>query len=542
MSVVGAGRAPNSLSRRLGPAGLSAYYAVLFVVSCIPIFSVADLPLGDVPNHMARIYILNNLAADPFLQKYYAVHWDFLSFQSTDLLLPPLARWFGLGAAVQIFVATTFALLIAGTAAVHRALFGRIGLWPAAAFLFLYNIPLIFGQISFLFSTGLSLLLFAAWIATERWPWVLRIPVFTAASFGLMLCHFFAFSAYGLLIMSFVLVRARHAPTWGEKLGRLAKAGLPFVPSAICFLLSFGQAVNGPTSYGKLLDKSIGVLIGTLNYGLWPDIVLSLAVIAVIWWINRRRQIVLAPDLRFATFVLLLTAIAMPSVLQGVFAADLRLPCLIYFLLVAASEVRLEGRWHMVAFMTGIFALLLLRVVTTIEIWSHVEADYREFRIADRQLERGSRAIMITVDDDGRAYKQPQTPYWFVGAFAVIDRQIYLPEIFTAATPLELTPAAKDSYSGTLARNRTVHWHPASPAFVEVDPATVRQVERVGQYISDRDFHTSTIDWSDWPERFDYIIDFDMGRPRNPVPVLLTEVQRGSYFTIYRIHPPAQPR
>jgi hypothetical protein len=56
--------------------------------------------------------------------------------------------------------------------------------------------------------------------------------------------------------------------------------------------------------------------------------------------------------------------------------------------------------------------------------------------------------------------------------------------------------------------------------------------------MSDNDAFTSRIDWSDWPENFDYVVDFHLGRPGNPVPALLTELARGSYFTIYRIHPP----
>ncbi len=128
------------------PMVLFAVYALLFGVACFPLFYFVDLPLGDSLNHAARVYILNNLPTDPLLQKYYTVHWDLFSFQSTDLLLPPLARWFGLPAAMQLFVAMTFALLIAGTVAVHRMLFGWVGLWPAAAFLFLYNFPLLLGR------------------------------------------------------------------------------------------------------------------------------------------------------------------------------------------------------------------------------------------------------------------------------------------------------------------------------------------------------------------------------------------------------------
>ena len=520
--------------------GLVAFYAVLFVVACIPIFSFDMLPLGDTLNHAARIYVLNNLATDPVLQKYYAVHWDLFSFQSTDLLLPPLARWLGLEAALHLFVAIVFALLIAGTAAVHRVLFGRVGLWPAAAFLFLFNFPLISGQISFLFATGVSLLLFAAWIATARWPRAIRLPLFTGLSFGLMLFHVFAFAAYTLLIMCFALVQALRVPTSGAKLRRLVEAGLPFVPSAICFQISFGQAIHGTTSYGKLLDKSIAVLVGMVNYGYWPDTLLSLAAIVTIWWLRRRRRIAFSPDMRLPAFVLLIAAIAMPRILQGVFAADLRLPCLLYFLVVAASEVRFEGRRQVVAFTVGVFALLVLRVGTTIVTWSHVEADYREFRAADHVLGRGSRVAVTPVGQDQRPNPRPQLPYWFVNCFAVVDRQVFMPPIYTFATPLELTPEAQDIYSDKLARRRTVQWRPHGSAFAAVDPQTVRQVDRVGQRISDGDIYTSTIDWSDWPERFDYLIDFHMGRSGNPVPALLAEVWRGSYFTIYRIHPPSQ--
>jgi len=527
--ALGEGTDTTSLPAVPKPLVLFACYALLFGIACFPIFFFADLPLGDSLNHAARIYVINNLPTDPVLQKYYTVHWDLLSFQSTDLVLPPLARWFGLQTAMQLFVAITFALLIAGTAAVHRVLFGRVGLWPAAPFLFLYNFPLLSGQISFLFSAGLCLLLFAAWIATERWPWAVRLPVFAAASFGLMLCHFFAFCAYGLLVMCFALVRARGNATWGGKLRCLVEAGLPFVPSAIGFLLSYGQMISGPTSYGTIFDKTVALLAGTANYGYWPDFLLTLAVLIALLWLKRSKRIGFATEMRIPVIVLVLAAIAMPSLLRGVFAADLRLPCLLYFLLVAASEVRIQERRHAIAFAAGVFALLLLRVGTTMIVWSNIEAGYREFRAADQKLERGSR-IAVT-----------PTPHRFISAFAVIDRQVFLPIIFTAATPLSLSPEAEGLYSDTLARDRVVRWHPAGADFASVDPETVRQVEAVGQRISKDDVFTSTIDWSDWPERFDYLIDFHQGGPANPVPALLTEVARGSYFTIFRIHPPGRP-
>jgi len=532
------GRATTSLGWTPSARLLAAFYALLFVIACIPLFAVDFLPLGDALNHAVRAYILNNLDTEPFLRKYYAARWELFSFQSTDLLLPPLAQWLGVGTALRLFVVVTLAMLIGGTVAVHRVLFGRVGLWPAAAFLFLLNFPLMSGQIGYLFSTGLGLLLFAAWMATERWSPVIRVPVFALASFGLLLCHFFALAAYALLVMSFALGQAWRASRWGERLRRLIVAGLPFVAPGLCFLLFFGQTIAGATSYGVLIDKTIALLVGTLAYGRWPDTVLNLAVISILWWLNRRRRVTLAAGMGLPVIVLVLTALAMPSLLRGVFGADLRLPLLLYFLLVAASDVRFEGRQPVIAFAGGVFALLVLRVVTTTLTWSHADADYREFRAADHVLEQGSRVAVIKVRLDHRAAPQPQTPYWFISCFAVIDRQAFVPQMYTLATPLRLTAAGEALNSDTLAQQRKIHWQPAGPAFAATDAETVRQVEQVGQRMSEDDVPTSTIDWSDWPERFDYIIDYHMGEPRNPVPALLTEVWAGSYFTIYHIHPP----
>lgn len=519
---------------------IAALYIVLLAVVLIPVFSVGMLPLGDLPNHLARTYILNNIDADPDLQKYYAVHWKLFQFQSTDLLLPALARGLGLEAAVHLFVAAAFAVLLAGTVALHRAFFGRVGVWPATVFLFLYNFPLETGQISFLFATGLSLLVFAAWIASDTYPRVIRLLAFSLASFALLLCHFYAFAAYALLIMSFELGRINRLPTLRAKLAQLALAALPFVVPAICFLLIFGKAISGATSYGSFLSKSVALLSATFTYGDWPDLAVTIALCAGVWWLSWRKKFTFAPDMKLPTAVLIVAAAAMPRVLHGVMGADVRLPCLLAFLLVAASDVRLERR-QAIGLVLGIFALVAMRVATNTAQWRRFDTDYRELRSADVVLDRGSRVLVIPAFQDLRAEPQSLIAYWFVGCLTVIDRQVFLPQLYTVATPLTFTGDGIQPEGEMPARERKVRWSPTSAAFSSADLETIRQVESVGQVISELDVYTSRVDWSDWPERFDFLIDFHMGRTGNPVPALLTEVRRGSYFTIYRIHPPQRP-
>jgi hypothetical protein len=47
----------------------AARYAAIFGMACVPIFSFAVLPLGDMPNDLTRIYVLDHLATDLLLPR-----------------------------------------------------------------------------------------------------------------------------------------------------------------------------------------------------------------------------------------------------------------------------------------------------------------------------------------------------------------------------------------------------------------------------------------------------------------------------------------
>jgi hypothetical protein len=520
---------------RRQPAGIVfAFYALLLALALVPVFSFDLLPLGDMLNHLARTFIINAIASDPDLQRYYAIEWQLFSFQSTDFVLPLLTKAFGLTQGAHLFVAATFALLMAGTAALHRAFFGRVGPWPAAAALFLYSLPFTYGQISFLFTTGLSLLLFAAWIATIQRHGVLKVVLFSAASLGLLLCHFFAFANYALMVGAFALARFRRE----RRRLDLIEAGLPFVLPAILFVLSFSTSIHGITFYGDLFVKTIAILAATLTHGSWPDIVITLAVIIGVWILKRRGMFTFAPGMGFPILVLVAVALVMPRMLQGVLGADLRIPLLLAFLLVACSDLALRSRRQTLAFCAGVLALLLFRVTTISAQWRVFDADFRELRAADAVIERGSRVVVIPFESVFD-WERPRLPYWYVASLAVIDRSIFLPHLYTIATPLRFTEgrAARLTEPALSAPDR-MEWHPTTPGFTAADAGTIDQVGAVNRKLAAWDLVTNPIDWSDWPEQYDTLIDLDFGRAENPVPALLTEIRRGSYFTIYRIHPP----
>ena len=135
-----------------------------------PVFSVAVPGMGDTLNHLARMHILATIDGSPALQRFYEVHWSAIPYLAMDLVVPPLLHIFPIYFAGKIFTAACILLPVWGTIAVHYVVHRRASLVPCAAYLCATNALLSFGFLNFLFTAGLALLLFAAWIATGAWP------------------------------------------------------------------------------------------------------------------------------------------------------------------------------------------------------------------------------------------------------------------------------------------------------------------------------------------------------------------------------------
>jgi hypothetical protein len=244
--------------------------------------------------------------------------------------------------------------------------------------------------------------------------------------------------------------------------------------------------------------------------------------------------------MRLPLAVIAILAIIMPNELASVWGADFRLPTLLALLAIAASDLQLPTRRHALSFALCLTGLMLTRMIVLGGHWARLANDFDEFRVADAGIERGSRIFSIQEEVDHRDHPTDVLfPYRHVAALAVIDRDVFLPDLFTYATPLNFAGLGREIVSDQPVTTRRIEWHPTAPAFA-VAPDTISQAEAVGRRAAAFDIDSSTNDWSAWPERFDYLIAFDFGRRENPVPALLTEISQGSYFTIYRIHPPGQ--
>src|SRR3974390_492790 len=124
-----------------------------------------------------------------------------------DLVVPVLARVMNVYLAGQLFTVSAFLLIVSGTLALNRALYGHWSVLPLIAFPFLYNYVFLVGVMNFQFGMGLTLWALAFWVALRERPWPLRLGISTLFVIALFFCHLFAVGLYGLGLLAHELWR-----------------------------------------------------------------------------------------------------------------------------------------------------------------------------------------------------------------------------------------------------------------------------------------------------------------------------------------------
>jgi hypothetical protein len=520
------------------PRGLAlvAIYVALSALATSPLLWASVPPLVDYPNHLARMWVLTHGDGIAELAANYTIHWRVLPYMAMDVVVVALSWLMPVELAGRVFVAMTMLSLVGGTIALHRALHGRVGLWPLASLLFVYNAVLFWGFLSCLFTLGLSLFAFAGWIATRSWPMLPRIAAFSVVACVLLLSHLFAFGVYGLLVASYEL--GQLLPGRRLTVSRLAWAALPglqFVPAVLLWRASLAQAGPTYTAYGDVGAKLIA-LLAPFNFGHLPqpfDLVMWLCGVAFVVAVVARRRLHVVAGMRVPLVVLFAAAILMPTWASGSLKADMRLPVVLPFVLIASTHLEIVRRQTRRLLALGAALLFGVRIASVSQSFADYDRWYWEFRKATSVIAPGARLLVVEALFSPEALKLPGVPQSIGGiqeilflhmpALAVIERSAFFPYLFSGWTTVDVTP-----------RNRPFSQLvgvPMTPAALidSMDPQKLATMDKPINPIDERPF------WRTWQADFDYV--FWMSFESTPRPDLpnLEEVARGSYFSIYRI-------
>ena len=518
---------------------LVAIHVLLIGFTLSPLLWVSVPPLVDYPNHLARMSILAHADQTSGVAQNYIPNWRLLPNLAMDLVVPALARFVSLDDAGRIFIAAAMALPVLGTMAMHRALHGRVGLWPLASLLFVYNTVLFFGFLNYLFSLGLAFIAFGSWVGSRSWPTTPRVVLFSAVASLLLVLHLFAFGVYGLLVGSYEAQRFLSdgkARSIGNFFGRAILVA-QFIPAGLLWLASASNGGPAPISYGGLARKALAALAPT-TFDLPPalfDAAILLFSVNFLFLAFRTGTLRLAPEMRLPIGAMVVLALAMPNWIGGSAEVDFRLPVALPFVLIAS--VRLTSAHSMPLRLAALGALVLLaaRVWIVSESWSDMDRRFTEFRAVARMLPEGARLLVVQSPmpegfvafegmPRGLAHRA-ESQFFHMPALAVVDRGVFIPYLFTGWFTIQVAPA-------NAAISRMVG-QPISPetlaALAAPETSASRGLERnaIGE----------TPCCLDWAKKFDFVLWIDFGSPPQSLPTHLQPWDAGSFFRIYRVTP-----
>jgi len=522
--------------RRTAPAfdrrGTAILYAAFAAAALLPLFLVDVVPLANMPNHMARVRILAEIGQDPALALHYRLNWALQPNLALDLLLTPLAGFVPPLELGRWFTVLTMLVLIGGTLMLHRVLHGRIGLWPMALFLFVYNHVLMWGFLNFLLGLGLALWLFAAWIAKAGKRGWAHVALFAVACVALFFVHLMALGIYALLVGVWELARFRRAGVAPVRLiRRWAVDGLQFAPAAILFLIALPPRVADPEwVWGGPVVRLRGIWSPVLTDLGAVDLLIGVFVAGAGLLIAFRRWARPAEGMALPLLFLSAAALVAPywtyGRFGGVWGLDVRLWVALSFVAVAGTEFRgpRKAGSMLAAVMLGLFVVRIYQIAGD---WRVYDRQIAEYRAAATVITPGSKILQaqemtLPVAGEPGAFRDI---YYHFTNYSVIDRSVFLPTLFTDPTKQPVV---------------------AAPALAEIDTPVGWPI-RPGELRAWAD--PSVFDWFDgeddvgdqrrygymWQDRFDFLVYLHDGSADNPAPNLLELVARGSYFSIFQV-------
>lgn len=527
-----------------------AYVATAFA-GIFPLVFVEIPPLIDYPNHLARLHVLANYNSSVLLQQNYAIEWRLIPNLAIDGFAAVLAPFFQPPTVGRMFLALTILSIIGGVAALHRALFGRLSLWPLASLAIAYSLPFAWGLVNFQFSVGLGLLCCAAWIGSDRWHPAARIIIFNLVATLVYLSHLFG---YGTLV--FVIGLGELSRAIGGRdlfarstLRRLALTSLCFCLPAVLFFL--GQLNSEPamatlplgTWFGDVFSKVSAVFSAFLFYGGVADFGLILVVISFVIAAALAGRLNVSPYMKWPLVGLAVMTLAVPSVLHGLFL-DARFGFVLGCFAVAGLNPVIYRERIRLVLQFSLIAVLAMKEAAIIQTWAERNEEYQAFREAIQALAPGSRVLAVHDNNQGTPEEIP-TVKWYMAApifpalaqtlawrnidtLAALDREAYSPTLFK-------TPSAQPLRSAATHRDidPIVPAPRVTPAmlFAGADPALAART-RAHDALKGR-----VAFWAGWPERFDYVIviRYPDIEPTNLAGLSLVPLISKSWFDIYRV-------
>jgi hypothetical protein len=517
----------NTVSRHIvTPAWFSWAVPVSAGLLILPIW-LARLPaMPDFPAHLATFYLLASGAKEAHIAQFYRVEWAFVPNLAAEIIVPALARIMPLIVATKVFLSAVVAMWVLGAAAIHKALYGRIGAAPLAASFFAYNANFMWGFFNYCFGTGLSFLILAAWIVSDGKRGPLRLAGFAVLVTAVYFCHLFAVATLLVMIACYELENLRSERPFSaiKVVARALPVGTIFFPALLAFVfLKPHGADSGHLEFNLLStldDRASAAIQFTFDR---PAYLLFVGLFLFFTIGLYRQTVTVHPRMRLLLILLAAAVLFTPEWAMGGWGVDLRLPAVLGALAFATCEFRLKERTAQI-FAAAVMLLIAYQSATLTGNWRYYSKQFSEFRAAIAKVPSGSRLVTV-LDGDAMGLASDQ-PYWHMAEYAIIDRGDFTPLLFTTKGQhvIQLQPAVRRIAASTAQQG-------SPPDIDELDDI------EAGNIHDDPDIRNVFPYLIRFQCHFNYAVVIHSGGRQTQAPDMLQRIHTGSFFSLYRILP-----
>jgi len=519
-SLSGAPQASGQSQSEWAGAGsrLSVAYAAFCLLSLLPFVLIQQPPIVDFANHAARLSLACSIN-DPAVAVMYRYQLGLIPNLAADVANLPLCGVMGPSAVLKSLTAVSLAAIYLSGWLIQRKLFARpnafLLLLPAVAF----NLVTTMGYVNFLVGVAVGCLLVATVISRE-WKFPALAVICNVAGLILFFCHIFSLAFVMAFFFGWHLRRQkltfRNCGLAGLKTAALFAAPLllvPFVPSSggglvinyvgkwrVAASLFMAQHSN-PTVFGALLLIPIYLCL-------------------------RRRQIEVHPEVRMPLIALAIYVVLVPSGIQDAIDVDSRTAVPLAYLFFASLRP-VESQREISGVVAGASAALLgYGLLMAVTVWRPFSHEVDEIRKAFVVLPAGALVISVRNDDDDKRAALPLA-YIHLASYATIDRRIFNPNEFSG---IGMQPLSTTSRYASI----------DSPGAVPVNVDNALKMEDPTPELREKARKRNAQFMLRWQDRFQYVIYYHFGGAPNFDPRVLTEVHRGSFFSILKVKPRPQ--
>jgi hypothetical protein len=404
---------------------------LLSVLLLVPLWAHEYPGMTDYPNHLARAQIIIDEQLHGREHLHYALRHALVGNLALDTLVPLFVHaGMGTNEALRLFAGLALLLPAAGVIALARALQGGTPWLALLAFALAHSRYYAWGFINYFFAIGLALLVFALWLHLREKRARIAAPALALLGTVVMCSHLMGFGVLALLVLSreaWQLWSNRAAPSRQRWLAPLPTL-IALAACTLFYLLAFERGLGLDVRwYDTPATRLRNLASPFVAYEIGPGLAVMALIFGVMLWLWRTRRLHLQAGWWAPAGLLVLAFALMPSVIMNSHYAGSRLLIVGALAFLAFATLRVDKRAQLAVILAAL-AATTIRLAEVDRQWAAVSARTTQLREALRAVPQGAK--VATVIALGQARYGEIHALRHVAAFAVIDRQAFIPNFF----------------------------------------------------------------------------------------------------------------